>query len=163
MLISQIYKLANLNEAKKNLSKNLSAIFNKTEEEKLFEWTDTAKVWEIFSREYYEKFHFVRNKYISHAIYEKIIEEIKFELPKMYCRLAHLNTAFELLLFLVDNPHHLNLKNPFSNENKTFPVLQLDEFFQNDPSIQDFQSLLNFIQKKSNPQLDLIPYLYPCH
>lgn len=161
MLISQIYKLANLNESKNNLSKNLSNVFNKVDVEKLFDWTDLAKEWELLSKEYYEKFRFVRHKYISHAVYETLLEELKFELTKMYCRLAYLDTAFGLLLFLVNNRDHLNQKKPFTDKHKKSPVLQLDEFFQNDPSIQDFQNLLNFIQNKFNPQLNLIPHLYP--
>lgn len=163
MLISHIYKLANLNESKKNLTQNLSKVFNKHEVEKLFEWTNATKEWELFSQEYYKKFYFVRNKHISHAVYEKHIEGIEFELPKMYYRLACLDDSLGSLLYLVDNPHWLALGNPFTNENIESPIHQLNEFFESDSSIQDFQNLLNFLHTKSNSKIDLTPHLYPCY
>ncbi|WP_298624538.1 hypothetical protein [uncultured Legionella sp.] len=45
----------------------------KNEQEKLFEWTDTARVWGLFSQTYYQRFCFARNKHISHAVYEKLV------------------------------------------------------------------------------------------
>lgn len=88
---------------------------------------------------------------------------MNFELPELYYNLASLDAALGLLLYLVGNPHWLNQETPFTDENKKSPVLQFNEFFDKDPTIQDFQELLHFIQKRAMSQLNLTPHLYPCN